>query len=154
MISVRSRGCRRAILRLGLCCAELGFANPAKGDVISATNLVTDDQSVKSAQITDPFLKNAWGISRSTLSPFWVSDNATGVATLYTVNPTTNATTKVTLGSPPDPSGGVVIPPSGAGTPTGQVFNTASGTGAFNNNLFLFVSEDGTISGWRNALGT
>ncbi len=93
MISVRSRGCRRAILRLGLCCAVLGFANPAKGDVISVTNLVTDDQSVNSAQITDPFLKNAWGISRSTGSPFWVSDNATGVATLYMVNPTTNATT-------------------------------------------------------------
>jgi uncharacterized protein (TIGR03118 family) len=42
----------------------------------------------------------------------------------------------------------------GSGTPTGQVFNTASGTGAFNGNLFLFVSEDGTISGWRSSLGT
>ena len=153
MIFVRSRGSRRAIMGLGLCCFIMGLANPAKADVISVTNLVTDDQSVNSAQITDPFLKNAWGISHSTGSPFWVSDNGTGVATLYQVNPSTNVTTKVILGSPPDPSGGVVIPPAGSGTPTGQVFNTTSGT-SFNGNLFLFVSEDGTISGWRGALGT
>ena len=153
MICVRSRGCRRAIIWLGLCCAILGSANTARGDVISVTNLVSDDQAVNSAQITDPFLKNAWGISHSTGSPFWVSDNATGVATLYSVNPTTNVTTKVIVGSPPDPSGGVVIPPVGSGTPTGQVFNTANAT-AFNSDLFLFVSEDGTISGWRGALGT
>jgi uncharacterized protein (TIGR03118 family) len=154
MICVRSRGFRTAIIPLGLCCAMLGFANTAKGDVISVTNLVTDDQTVNSAQITDPFLKNAWGISHSTGSPFWVSDNGTGVATLYQVNPTTNVTSKVILGSPPDPSGGVVIPPAGSGVPTGQVFNTANATAAFNSDLFLFVSEDGTISGWRGALGT
>ncbi len=39
----------------------------------------------------------------------------------------------------------------GDGSVTGQVFN--GGTG-FNSDRFLFVSEDGTISGWRNALGT
>jgi uncharacterized protein (TIGR03118 family) len=134
--------------------AVSGFANTSRAGVFSVTNLVTDDQAVNRAQITDTFLKNAWGISRSAGSPFWVSDNATGVTTLYKVNPTTNATTKVILGSPPDASGGVVIPPPGAGTPTGQVFNTAAATGAFNGDLFLFVSEDGTISGWRGALGT
>ena len=46
-----------------------------------------------------------------------------------------------------------MIPPSGSGTPTGQVFNSG-GAGAFNGDNFLFVSEDGTISGWRGALGT
>src|SRR5215475_7479082 len=154
MICARSRLGRRPISLLGLCCAIFVATTTARADVISVTNLVTNDQAANSAQITDPFLQNAWGISHSTSSPFWVSDNATGVATLYGVNPTTNATTKVTLGSPPDPSGGVVIPPVGSGNPTGQVFNTASTTGAFNGNLFLFVSEDGTISGWRGALGT
>jgi len=59
----------------------------------------------------------------------------------------------VILGSPPDPSGGVVIRPPGSGTPTGQVFNTG-GAGTFDGNSFLFGSEDGTISGWQNALGT
>jgi uncharacterized protein (TIGR03118 family) len=129
------------------------LATTSRGDFISITNLVTDDQSVNSAQITDTSLKNPWGISHSTGSPFWVSDNGTGVATLYQVNPNTNATTKMIVGTQPDPSGGVVIPPPGSGTPTGQVFNTA-GAGAFNGDTFLFVSEDGTISGWRNALGT
>jgi uncharacterized protein (TIGR03118 family) len=33
------------------------------------------------------------------------------------------------------------------------VFNSNSAA-AFNGNVFLFVSEDGTISGWRGALGT
>jgi uncharacterized protein (TIGR03118 family) len=69
------------------------------------------------------------------------------------VNPSTDVTTKVVLGSPPDPSGGVVIPPFGSGTPTGQVFNSG-GASAFNGDAFLFVSEDGTISGWRGSLGT
>jgi uncharacterized protein (TIGR03118 family) len=140
-------------MRLGLCWAVSAIATTSKGEFISVTNLVTDDQSVNSAQITDTSLKNPWGISQSTGSPFWVSDNGTGVATLYQVNPITNATTKMIVGSPPDPSGGVVIPPPGSGTPTGQVFN-AAGAAAFNGDTFLFVSEDGTISGWRNALGT
>jgi uncharacterized protein (TIGR03118 family) len=131
----------------------LWFAAPSKGDFVTVTNLVTDDQTANPAQITDPFLKNAWGISHSASSPFWVSDNGAGVATVYSVNPSTNQTTKMTLGSPPDPSGGVVIPPPGSGTPTGQVFNAAVGTGAFNADNFLFVSEDGTVSGWRGALG-
>jgi len=82
MIRVRSREYRRAIVRLGFCCALLGFADPASADVISVTNLVTDDQAANSAQITDPFLRNAWGISHTTGSPFWVSDNRAGVATL------------------------------------------------------------------------
>jgi uncharacterized protein (TIGR03118 family) len=44
----------------------------------------------------------------------------------------------------------VAIP--GAGNVTGQVFANVAGN--FNGNAFLFVSEDGTISGWRGALGT
>jgi uncharacterized protein (TIGR03118 family) len=133
---------------------QIGIAAPARADtVFHVTNLVTSDQTLNPAQLTDPFLVNPWGISASLGSPFWLSDNGTGVSTLYSVNPTTNVATKVTLGSPPDPSGGVVIPPPGSGNPTGQVFNSA-GAGAFNGNTFLFVSENGVISGWRNALGT
>jgi uncharacterized protein (TIGR03118 family) len=106
-------------------------------------NLVTNDQTANSAQITDPNLVNAWGISFSPTSPFWLSDNGTGLATLYRVDPVTNATTIAPL----------VVSIPGAGTPTGQVFNTNNAS-AFNQDLFLFVSEDGTISGWRGALGT
>ena len=107
-------------------------------DVIA---LVTDDQSEYPAQITDPGLVNAWGLSRSATSPFWVSSNGAGTSTVYSVNPVTQATTKLALT--------VTIP--GDGSVTGQVFN---GTSAFNGDAFLFVSEDGTFSGWRGALGT
>lgn len=158
MKCVRTRRCRTATIWLGgLGWTLLCFANTSKADFVTVTNLVTNDQAVNSAQITDTFLKNPWGISHSASSPFWVSDNGTGVTTLYQVNPSTNVTTKIILGSPPDPSGGVVIPgfpPGNIGTPTGQVFNTAAATGAFGADTFLFVSEDGTISGWRSALGT
>jgi uncharacterized protein (TIGR03118 family) len=112
--------------------------------LFNQTNLVTNDQTANPAQTTDPNLVNAWGISSSPTSPFWVSDNGAGVATLYNVNPNTNATSIASLV--------VTIPPVGSGTPTGNVFNAISG--AFNGDLFLFVSEDGTISGWRGALGT
>ncbi len=108
------------------------------------TNLVTNNPAANPAQITDPHLENAWGISFGPTSPFWVSDNGNGHATLYNVSPSTNATSIVPLV--------VTIPPINSGTPTGQVFNTNAG--AFNGDLFLFVSEDGTISGWRGSLGT
>jgi uncharacterized protein (TIGR03118 family) len=130
----------RACSILGL---SLALALPAAATPFSVTNLVTDDQSVNAAQITDPNLVNAWGISHSAGSPFWVSSNGAGISTLYKVDPVTNATVKQGLE--------VTIP--GAGSVTGQVFNIGGSTN-FNGNSFLFVSEDGTVSGWRGALGT
>lgn len=124
--------------------ALVALSAPAVADYIKVTNLVTDDQGVNPAQVTDPALLNAWGISSSGTSPFWVSDNGSGVTTLYSVNPATNATTKLGLT--------VAIP--GDGSVTGQVFNPMTGSGAFNGDPFLFASEDGTISGWRSGLGT
>jgi uncharacterized protein (TIGR03118 family) len=118
----------------------------AAAPLFDQTNLVTNDPLAHPAQVTDPNLQNAWGISFSPTSPFWVSDNGNGHATLYNVNPSTNATSIVPLV--------VTIPPPLIGTPTGQVFNTNAASGAFNGDLFLFVSEDGTISGWRGSLGT
>ncbi len=75
--------CSTLIIALGLTMPAWG-AGPFK-----STNLVTDDQAANAAVLTDPNLVNAWGISRSGTSPFWVSDNGTGVATLYRVNPIT-----------------------------------------------------------------
>jgi len=115
------------------------LASPAWAAVFfSTTNLVTNDQLAHPAQITDPALVNPWGISHSGSSPFWVSDNGTGVATLYNVNPANNATSK----------NGLTVTIPGAGNVTGQAFSNVSGQ--FNGDTFLFVSEDGTISGWRN----
>ena len=108
-------------------------------------NLISDLPGV--AQLQDTNLVNAWGISFSATSPFWVSDNNSGFATLYQVTNDAAGNPFVTkLGLQ------VVIPPGGGqGTPTGQAFNSAGG---FNGDIFLFVSEDGTVSGWRPALGT
>jgi uncharacterized protein (TIGR03118 family) len=133
-------------LALALTCFGSAFgASPARASTFFAvTNLVTDDQTANTAQISDPALVNPWGIASSPTSPFWISDNGSGVSTIYSVDPTTSATSKANLT--------VAIP--GAGSVTGQVFNPANATGQFNGNLFLFVSEDGTISGWRNALGS
>jgi uncharacterized protein (TIGR03118 family) len=115
--------------------------NPAFAVPFSVNDLVTD-QADHPAQITDPGLKNGWGMSFGPTGPFWVSSNGAGTSVLYNVNPASQVTTKAGLT--------VAIP--GAGNVTGQAFH---GNGSsFNGNLFLFVSEDGTVSGWRPSLGT
>src|SRR6202790_4996667 len=49
------------------------------------TNLVSDGSVA--AQVIDPNLINPWGLAESPTSPFWVADNGTGLATLYSVTP-------------------------------------------------------------------
>ena len=119
----------------------LTFVPLARAQLYQQVNLVTDDKTVHPAPVEDPNLVNAWGVSFGPSTPFWVSDNETGLSTLYSVNPVTDTTTKV----------GLEVHTGGAGHPTGQAFNPSSG---FNGDRFLFVGEDGTISGWRGALGT
>ena len=113
---------------------------PAWAVPFTATGLVTDNQGLNPAQLTDPSLKNAWGMSYAPTGPFWVSSNGTGTSPLYSVDPATQATAKQ----------GLTISIPGGGV-TGQVFNS---TASFNGNRFLFVSENGSVSGWRPALGT
>ena len=105
------------------------------------TNLVTDDQSVNSAALTDPLLKNVWGVSYSGAGAFWVSNNGSGTSTLYNVAAATNAPKLNPL----------IVDIPGDGSVTGQVFN---GTSGFNADPFLFVSEDGTVSGWKPGLNS
>ena len=128
---------------LALAVALTATAMASHAVQVSVANLVTDDPAANPAQITDPGLVNGWGISYSPTSPFWVSSNGGGTAVVYRVDPASQGTTKVPLT--------VAIP--GAGSVTGQVFN-AGGASQFNGNAFLFVSEDGTVSGWRGSLGT
>lgn len=123
-------------------CSVLVAAGALSHAQFTVTNLVTDDQTVTPAALTDAHLLNAWGISASGTGPLWVSANGSGLAVLYSINPATDATTKSALE--------VTIP--GADNVTGQVFANVAGN--FNTNSFLFVSEDGTVSGWRSALGS
>ena len=63
-------------------------ATAQAGNTFSVTNLVTNDQTVNSAQITDPNLVNPWGVSFTPTSPLWVSDNGPGVSSLYSISNT------------------------------------------------------------------
>lgn len=126
---------------LGVLALALG-ASSLHAQAFVQTNLVSDIPGL--AARTDPNLVNPWGISFSGTSAFWVSDAGTGKSTLYNTAGVPQALV-VTIPGPGDGSPGV---------PTGQVFNTSAGTGAFNGDLFIFASEAGTIAGWRGALGT
>lgn len=101
------------------------------------TNLVANVSGLGAA-VVDPKLVDPWDIARSTSSPWWVADRATGVATLYD-----GAGKKTALT--------VTVP---HGSPTGQIFNgsadfaLAPGKPA----TYLFVSLTGTISGWNPAV--
>jgi uncharacterized protein (TIGR03118 family) len=163
-----------------LCLAGLVVANKAKEDddqgkkgAYVETDLVVNKQVnniptltdangvVHIAKFFDPNLKNPWGISESPSSPFWVSDNNAGLATLYNTAGMPQ-TLVVSIPSPADPLGA-------SGTPTGTVFNftfTFATPGfmisGFTNPkppmqpmpttqpaIFLFATEDGTIVGWN-----
>jgi uncharacterized protein (TIGR03118 family) len=135
----------RSILIVGAAGAALTLACQAHAATeFAVTNLVSDG-SVPAATI-DPNLINPWGISRTATSPLWVSDNGTGLATVYN-----SAGTKLPLSV-------TIAPPSGqtfAASPTGQVATGSTSdfllSGASNSAAsFIFATEDGTISGWSN----
>lgn len=109
-------------------------------------NLVSDTPSIPAEQ-TDPQLVNPWGVAFNPFGVVWVSDNGTGVSTLYDGNGI-----KQTLV--------VTIPPLVAGetgNPTGIVFYGGPGFvvtsgGASAPARFIFSSEDGTITAWAPAV--
>jgi uncharacterized protein (TIGR03118 family) len=113
-----------------------------KSDGYVQSNLVSDLPGM--AQLQDTNLVNPWGISFSGASPFWISDNGSGLSTLYAV-------TNDPGGAPHVAKQGLQVAIPGDGVPTGQLFNN---TGFFHGDIFIFAGEDGTISGWRGALGT
>jgi uncharacterized protein (TIGR03118 family) len=114
------------------------------------TNLVSDGL-VPAAHI-DPNLINPWGVAYSSASPFWVSDNGTGVSTLYDGTGIPQPLV-VTIATPPGQN-------PGTAAPTGQVFNTNTEPNSFAvtegsntaTSRFIFATEDGTISGWNPAV--
>ena len=62
-------------------CASAQRAQADGANSFTQTNLVSDIPGM--AKTTDPNLVNPWGVSFSSGSPFWISDNGTGLATLY-----------------------------------------------------------------------
>ena len=147
MSLIRASGLARGLSVVSTCLFSLSVvlsAQTTPAQHYKQTNLVADTPGT--APVTDPNLVNGWGISRGSTTPWWVSDNGTGVSTLYNGSGT------------PFPPGSplvVTIPPADSdhgptGTPTGQIFN---GTSGFQLNgkpaTFLFVTEDGTLQAWN-----
>ena len=124
------------LLAAALCVAASMPSFAAQGSY-TQTNLVSDVPGLANA--LDPDLVNAWGLTRSATSPWWVSNNGTDTSTLYN-----GSGLKLSLV--------VSIPPSGS-APTGAVFNGTSGfvvsKGAVSApSRFIFATESGTIAGW------
>ena len=89
----------------------------------SQSNLVSDSQPGHlNASIQDANLINPWGVAFGPTTPIWVNNNHTGTATVYNIDPTTNAITTVPLVvtiAPP-----VAMPGVTTASPTGIVFNS------------------------------
>jgi len=126
--------------------------------VYADTALVVDKQEVvASSKAVDANLQNPWGIAVAPGLPFWIADNNSNLATLY--SGTGEIETQEVTGSA---TTGIAIPASAAGVqanPTGQVYN---GSGSFlittskgqETALFLFAGEGGTIAGWAMDSGS
>jgi uncharacterized protein (TIGR03118 family) len=125
--------------------AGTGSASAATADGFVQTNLVSDQPGV--AATTDPNLVNAWGLVASATSPWWVSDNGTGLSTLYSG---AGAVVPLVVGvpAPAGAAAGFVPGPSGIvfnGTATDFTVSNGTTSGPA---IFIFSTEDGTISGW------
>jgi uncharacterized protein (TIGR03118 family) len=111
-------------------------------------NLVSNTSGV--APVTDPNLVNPWGLSRASGSPWWISDNGTGLSTLYNG---AGAITPLVVTIPKADPKSTTFP---VGTPTGTIANGSSTDfllAAGKPAVFLFSTIDGTISGWNPAVG-
>jgi uncharacterized protein (TIGR03118 family) len=138
-----------------------GSAQAGFEEAFSQTNLVSDG-FVPAAQ-TDPHLINPWGVSFGPGGPFWISENNAGVASVYTVTGTGSGPGgSVTINDPINPPVTIATPPGqtpGTAAPDGQVFVggrgfNVTGNGKTGGAVFLFATEDGTISGWSPAVDT
>lgn len=109
------------------------------------TNLVSSPPGMGTNPMNpqDPDLINPWGLTRSPSSPWWVSDNGTGLSTLY--NGVGNKITNIVVTIP------VPMGQSGPSKPTGVVVNGTTDfqlPGTTTRALFIFVTEGGTIAAW------
>jgi uncharacterized protein (TIGR03118 family) len=111
------------------------------GDFYKQRNLVSDTRQIR-AENQDPKLVNAWGLAFNPYGVAWVADNGSGFSTLYD-------------GDGKPQSLIVTIPGTAkeTGNPTGTVFYggpafLVSKDAVSGPSRFLFVNEDGGISGW------
>src|SRR4030095_13721013 len=110
---------------------------------------LVSDGSINASH-TDAALVNPWGIAvDDNGGPFIVANNGTGTATFYNKNGGKQST-EITIPAAPNTVN--------TGSPTGVVFNPPNDfviTDGTNNEpaQFIFVSLDGIISAWNEAVG-
>ena len=127
MKSVSARSVGGVIL-----CALVFFFEAPQGwgsnSLYLQTNLVSDIPGI--AQSTDPNLRNPWGVSFSTVSPFWVSNAASNTTTLY--SGTGSTVVSLVAGIPGGPTGQVQNPTTGFllsnGKPANFIFDVMAGS--------------------------
>jgi uncharacterized protein (TIGR03118 family) len=129
------------LLIIGLC------PSLALGQHYTQTNLVANTGA---APVPDSNLRNAWGLVHGASTPWWVSNNFTGTSTLYNVSTTPTTIPPLVVTIPNAPSG---MPP---GKPTAVMFNGSptdflldKTTTPPKQAIFIWATEDGTISGWN-----
>jgi uncharacterized protein (TIGR03118 family) len=105
------------------------------------TNLVSDQAGV--APMQDTNLVNPWGLAVNPTGNFWISDNGTGLSSVYSGDVNGSALVRNSL---------VVTVPGDV--VTGQVYNGTTDFMVTNGvssgpALFIFSSESGRITGWN-----
>jgi uncharacterized protein (TIGR03118 family) len=96
-------------------------------------------------KLVDTTLQNGWGLAWAPSGIAWVNANGDGLSELYSGEGAI-VRAPVRIPSPTDTMGGV---PSGIVFSGGKGFTLANKAGA----NFLFVGEDGVLSGWNGAAG-
>ena len=134
--------------------AAIGLALTAVGPVVAKSphgaydlTVLVSDTGVDGSR-PDSNLVNAWGLTRTAGSPWWVANNGTDTSTLYNG-------AGVPVPAPPNPPLVVSVP----GAPTGTVANTnpgfmVQGAAGAVRAPFLFATEAGTILGWQGSGST
>src|SRR6516162_7801424 len=135
------RGFLRVVIGLNFLITSLALYPALAQNAYLQRNLVSDLPGV--AANTDTNLLNPWGIAFNATGPFWISDNHSGLSTLYDGSGVPQAL----IVNIPSPAG---FSPLGA--PSGIIFNSTTNflVGSNAPARFIFCTEDGTIIGWNN----
>jgi uncharacterized protein (TIGR03118 family) len=137
--------------RLLVLAAALGLALTAAVPAVADsphsaydTHVLVSDGGLPADRV-DPNLVNAWGLTRTGGSPWWVADNGTNVSTLYNgAGVPQFQPTPLVVSVPGAPTGTVANTTPGFMIPAVIPAGATSGTRA----NFLFDTEGGQILGW------
>src|SRR5262249_435183 len=128
-----------------------GFSVYQVHNLVSDGSVTADNPSGPDANLVNP-----WGIVFNPWGPVWISDNGTGVSTLYdgaghivplvvTIPPVGGADSAAPTGIVFN--GAALLPPP-AGTPPTSFVVTDSATQLSGPSIFMFATEQGSIAGW------